>query len=49
MPGGGHMPLTIQKLRDVYSNRTVSSSDVYITCEGTVCALVKNKTILHFL
>jgi hypothetical protein len=37
------MPLTIQKLRDVYSNRTVSNSDVYVTCEGTVCALVQKK------
>ena len=35
-PIPGVVPMHIQKIRGVRSNKTVSNSDVYITCAGTV-------------
>mgnify|MGYP001121635150 CR=1 FL=1 len=36
VPTLGHMPMEVQKLRGIYSNKSVANSDVYITCAGTV-------------
>ncbi|CAF0727498.1 unnamed protein product [Rotaria sordida] len=37
-PVKGILPFEIQKLRHVYSNKSISNSDVYITCAGTHAA-----------
>ena len=36
MPTKGPLPLAIQKLRGIASNKSVADPDVYITCKGTV-------------
>ncbi|UJR27008.1 hypothetical protein I4U23_008313 [Adineta vaga] len=37
-PVTGALPVNIQKLRGIHSNKSVQNSDVYITCEGTNAA-----------
>ncbi|CAF2140149.1 unnamed protein product [Rotaria magnacalcarata] len=45
-PSKGHIPIDIQLLQGVYTNRSVSKPDVYITCEGSNPA---DRDILHDL
>jgi hypothetical protein len=56
MPSPGPLPLNIQHLRGVFSNKTVLDSDVYITCQGSVCTslhrikrMKKNKIVFFFI